>query len=42
MGDAAFTGKWEPAKGDGLDAVAIFDGTSFRLELLGASVKSLK
>lgn len=42
MGEATFTGKWEPAKGDGLDAVAIFDGTSFRLELLGASVKSLK
>ena len=42
MGEAAFAGKWEPAKGDGLDVVAVFDGTSFRLELLGATVKSLK
>lgn len=42
MGDAAFAGKFEPARGDGLDCVAVFDGTSFRLELLGATVKSLR
>lgn len=41
MGDAAFTGRYEPSR-DGLDCVAIFDGTSFRLELLGASVKNLR
>lgn len=44
MGEAAFTGKYEPARGDhaSLDCVAVFDGTSFRLELLGATVKSLR
>ena len=41
MGDAAFTGKYEPSR-DGLDCVAVFDGTSFRLELLGATVKNLR
>lgn len=42
MGEAAFTGKYEPARGDLLDCVAVFDGTSFRLERLGATVKSLR
>jgi hypothetical protein len=41
MGEAAFSGKYEPSR-DGLDCVAIFDGSSFRLELLGAAVKSLR
>jgi hypothetical protein len=41
MGDSAFTGKYEPSK-DGLDYVAVFDGATFRLELLGAAVKSLR
>ena len=41
MGDAAFAGKYEPSR-DGLDCVALFDGASFRLELLGAAVKNLR
>ncbi len=41
MGEAAFAGKYEPSK-DGLDCIAIFDGTSLRLELLGATVKNLR
>ncbi len=32
-----FTGKLEPCQGD-LDCVAIFDGTSWRLEVLSASI----
>ena len=41
MEEASFSGKYEPSR-DGLDCVAIFDGTSFRLELLGASIKNLR
>lgn len=41
MGEAAFAGKYEPSR-DGLDCIAIFDGTSLRLELLGATVKNLR
>lgn len=41
MGEAAFAGKYEPSK-DGLDCIAIFDGTGFRLELLSATVKHLR
>jgi hypothetical protein len=36
--DVHFTGSTEHAK-DELDCVAVFDGTSFRLELLSGQVK---
>lgn len=36
-----FSGRREVSK-DGLDCVAIFDGTRFRLEVLQASVKGLR
>ncbi|GAB4814403.1 hypothetical protein N2152v2_001449 [Parachlorella kessleri] len=36
-----FAGRQEPSK-DGLDCVAIFDGTQFRLEVLHASIKGLR
>lgn len=37
--DLQFSGKLEKAKDD-LDAVLIFDGSSFRLELLGSQVNA--
>lgn len=35
--DLEFQGSFEPSR-DGLDAVAIFDGTSWRLELIDATL----
>lgn len=43
MGDSLlFQGRYEAAGAAGLDCVAIFDGQSFRLELLSATVQSLR
>ena len=37
MADLEFRGSFEPSK-DGLDAVALFDGTCWRLELIDAAL----
>ena len=43
VGDSLlFQGKYEAPGREGLDCVAIFDGTGFRLELLTAAVQSLR
>ena len=42
MGETAFAGRYEPCRDDGLDCVAVFDGTTFRLERLGAVAKNLR
>lgn len=40
-GDMAFSGRYERSR-DGLDCVAIFDGATWRLELLDGLVKGLR
>ena len=39
--DVAFAGRYESSR-DGLDCVAIFDGSSWRLELVQGLVRTLK
>ena len=37
--DASFAGKFEPARDD-MDALLIFDGTSFRMEQVTGQIKT--
>ena len=42
MGGAALSGTWQPCKEQALEAVAVFDGKGFRLELLDGAVMNLR